>query len=48
MVTIFIKFKELSPQMLHTKFQSNQPSGSREKDFLGFLPSMGMAANLVM
>ena len=36
-VTIFIDFKELDPQMLYTKFQANQPSGSgEEKNFQGF------------
>ena len=34
--------------MLHTKFRGNQPAGSGEKDFKGFLPYMGMAAILVM
>ena len=34
-------------QMLHTKFQGHQPSGSGE-DFKGFLPYMGMSAILVM
>ena len=34
--------------MLHTKFQGHRPFGSREKDFLRFLPYMGMAAILVM
>ena len=47
-VIIYKHFKELTPQMLHTKFQENQPSGSGEDDFLMFLPYMGMAANLIM
>ena len=34
--------------MLHTKFLGNQPTGSREEDFEGFLPYMSMAAILVM
>ena len=34
--------------MLHTKFQGHWPFGSREEDFLRFLPYMGMAAILVM
>ena len=31
--------------MLHTKFRGNQSAGSREEDFEGFLPYMGMAAS---
>ena len=34
--------------MLHTKFQGHRPFGSREEDFLRFLPYMSMAAILVM
>ena len=34
--------------MIHAKFQDNRTSGSGEKDFLRFLPYMGMAAILVM
>ena len=34
--------------MLHIKFRGNQPAGSGEVDFEGFLPYMGMAAILVM
>ena len=34
--------------MLHTKSRGNQPAGSGEEDFKGFLPYMGMAAILVM
>ena len=34
--------------MLHTKFQGHWSIGSREEDFLRFLPYMGMAAMLVM
>ena len=38
----------LEHPMLHTKFQGHWPFGSREEDFLRFLPYMGMAAILVM
>ena len=34
--------------MIHTKFRRNRPAGSREENFKGFLPYMGMAAILVM
>ena len=34
--------------MLHTKFQGHRPFGSREEDFLWFLPYMGTVAILVM
>ena len=34
--------------MLHTKFCGNQPAGSGEEDFEGFLPYIGVAAILVM
>ena len=34
--------------MLHTRFRGNQPAGSGEEVFEGFLPYMGMAAILVM
>ena len=34
--------------MLHTKFRENQPAGSGEEDFEGFLPYMGLAAILIM
>ena len=34
--------------MLHIKFHGNRHTGSREEDFEGFLPYMGMAAILVM
>ena len=33
---------------MHTNFQGHWPFGSREEDFLRFLPYMGMAASLVM
>ena len=45
---MYINFIELTPQMLHIKFQGNRPSGSGEEDFLRFLPYIGMAAILVM
>ena len=45
---VYINFKELTPKMLHTKFQDNRPSDSGEEDFLGFLSYMGMAAILVI
>ena len=32
--------------MLQTKFRENQPAGSGEEDFEGFLPCMGVAAIL--
>ena len=35
-VIIYIDFVELVPQMLHTKFQGNRPSGSGEEDFKDF------------
>ena len=34
--------------MLHTKSRGNRPAGSREEDFKGFLPYVGMATILVM
>ena len=34
--------------MLHTNFQGQLPFGSREEDFLRFLPYKGMAVILVM
>ena len=34
--------------MLHAKFQDHRTCGSREEDFLRFLPYMGMVAILVM
>ena len=34
--------------MLHTKFSGNQPAGSGEEVFDGFLPYMGVVAILVM
>ena len=41
-------FVVLESQVLHTKFQGNQPSGSGEEDFLMFLSYMGMVTILVM
>ena len=38
----------LSHLMLHTMFQSNQPSGSVEENLLRFLPCMGIVAILSM
>ena len=34
--------------MLHAKFRGNQPAGSGEENFEGFLPYMGGVAILVM
>ena len=34
--------------MIHAKFQDHLTSGSREEDFLRFLPYMGMVSILVM
>ena len=34
--------------MLHAKFQDHRSLGSRDKDFLRFLPYMDMAGILVM
>ena len=34
--------------MLHAQFQDHKTSGYGEKDFLRFLPYMGMAAILVI
>ena len=48
MVTIYKKFKELTPQMLHTKFQGNQPSGSGPEDFLSLLSYEGIVVILFM
>ena len=47
-VIIWIKLAVLEHPMLHTKFQGHRPFGSREEDFLRFLPCIGMAAILVM
>ena len=34
--------------MIHDRFQDHRTSGSGEKDFLRFLPYMGISAILVM
>ena len=47
-VIIWANLVVLEHPMLHTKFQGHWPFGSREEDFLRFLPYMGMAAILVM
>ena len=46
-VIIYTNLKGLSPQMLNTKFQGNRSSGFG-KNFLRFLPYLGMMAILVM
>ena len=43
-----IPIRALEHPMPHTKFQGHRPFGSREEDFLRFLPYMGMVAILVM
>ena len=45
-VIIYINFKELTPQMLHTKFQCNRRCGSGEKDFLKVIPIYGHGSHL--
>ena len=49
-VIIYINFVELESPMLDAKFQDHRTLGTRDKDFLRFLPCnyMGMAAILVM
>ena len=47
-VIIWTTLVVLTYTMLHTKFQGHRLIGSREEDFLRFLPYMGMAAILVM
>ena len=47
-VIIWANLVVLEHPMIHTKFQGQQPLGSREEDFLRFLPYMGVAAILVM
>ena len=47
-VIIWTNLVVLEHPMLHTKFQSHRPFGSREEDFYGVLPYMGMVAILVM
>ena len=46
-VIIWINLVVLKHPTLHTKFKGLRPFGSREEDFLRFLPYMGMAAILV-
>ena len=45
---IYINFGDLKTLMLDAKFQDHKTFGSREEDFLNFLPYIGMAAILVM
>ena len=45
---IWINFVVLMHPMLQSKFQGHRLLGSREEDFLRFLPYMDMAAILVM
>ena len=45
---IWIILVVLTYTMLHTMFQGHRSIGSREENFLRFLPYMGMAAMLVM
>ena len=45
---IWTNFVGPKSTMLHTKPQGHWPFGSREEDFKGFLPYMGMVAILVM
>ena len=47
-VIIWTDFDGQESQMLHAKFRENRPAGSREENFEGFLPYMGLAAILVM
>ena len=47
-VIIWTNLVVLEHPMLHTNFQGHQSFGSREEDFLRFLPYMGMAAILVI
>ena len=47
-VIIWANLVVLEHPMLHTKFKSHWPFGSREEQFLRFLPYMNMAATLVM
>ena len=48
MVIIYINYDGQESLILHTKFHENQPAGSGEEDFEGFLPYIGMVAILVM
>ena len=45
-VIIWTKLVVLEHPMLHTKFKGHRPFGSREEDFLRFIPYMGMATIL--
>ena len=47
-VIIWTTLVVLPYTMLHTQFQGHRSIGSRDEDFLRFLPYMGMAAMLVM
>ena len=47
-VIIWTNLVVMEHQMLHTKFQGDRPFGSGGKDFLRFLPYMGIAAILVV
>ena len=47
-VIVHINFDGLTPQMLHTKFQGNQPSDSGEEDFFKVFTIYGHGSQLVM
>ena len=47
-VVIWANLVVLEHSIMRTKFQGHRPFGSREEDFLRFLPYMSMAAILVM
>ena len=47
-VIIWTNLVVLEHPMLHTNFQGHRPFGSRDEDFLRFLPHMGVSAILVM
>ena len=47
-VIIWTNLVVLEYPLLYTKFQSHRPIGSKEGDFLRFLPYMGLEAMLVM
>ena len=48
MVISYIYFIEVSPLMLHIKFQGNWLNGYGVEHLLRFLPYIGMASILVM
>ena len=48
MVIIWTNFVGPKSQMLHTKPQGHWPFDSKEEDFNGFLPHMGVVALLIM